>query len=743
MVSTSSISSSARFIRVILAGAFVACVCVALRGERARACGGGWDPSIGELSTFDPDIEAVGLAYNPYDGGSCGSDDCQTHAMLADWRGYLKETGVGDADWKKVLFEASPGELVAIRQRLSGKATPAPKGYDQSSLWKVTAGKDKLLSAVAVVELVRKIEPFTGADQYDANGTQKPRGRPSADLLATARAGLKATKDPFLSQRYAFAAVRILFYQHDWNGLVTFFDTTEKVLVTPSADLAGRARYYMAGALARSGKFARANLELARVNANFPLLAGSAEIDFKPKEDKDWREALRLAKTVREKTELWRLVGLKKDGLVATQEILKLDPKSNLVGALLARELASTEGMVSDAYGQKPDPKDIAAQKKAYATIEQIAVAQASMKGADRPWIMELIAGHIAAKRGDVANARARLLRAVAARPGDVKVATQAKASLAVALTFDWKISPQNEDELAKAMGALDKDFSRSWAVRRVVREKLAKAYLKAGKIVDAEFLNPGTVDPIDSSTGKPASKLKPKWSDITFIKEMIARSGRTTTEFDRFVLKDSLVRAQLEQDLALRYMLDGDFAASAKTFQTTKATSDLLRTDPFVIHIIDCHDCDHTKYEKATWTHANFAAKLVELELKAKGGGESAADAALLLGNALYNISHYGNARIVLDFSHQSLHNASAAERWYKRAFELTKNRELKVKAAFMAAKSEQGTALGAIEDSRQYDDPMPLPKTWYPIVKQFADTKYYKEILRECGNFARWAKK
>jgi hypothetical protein len=397
--------------------------------------------------------------------------------------------------------------------------------------------------------------------------------------------------------------------------------------------------------------------------------------------------------------------------------------------------------MVSEAYGQKPDAKLVAAQAKAYATIEQIAVAQAAMKGADRPWIMELIAGHIAAKRGDLANARARLMRAVAARPNDQQVTTQAKASLAVALAMDWKINPQNEDELAKAMNGIDKDFSRSWSVRQVVRDKLAKAYQKAGKIVDAEFLKPGTLDPADVSTGRP-SKLKSKWSDVAFIKEMIARAGRTTTEFDKFVLKDSLVKTQLEQDLALRYLLDGDFAAASKTFQTTQAPSTKLQTDPFVAHIVDCHDCDHTKFENAAWTHANFAAKLAELDLKAKGGGEAAADAALLLGNALYNVTRYGNARVVLESSHQVTRDATAAERWYKRAFELTKNRELKAKAAFFAAKSERANLLNAVEDSRKYDDPIPLSKTWYPIVKQFKDTKYYKEILRECGTFAGWAK-
>ena len=83
------------------------------------------------------------------------------------------------------------------------------------------------------------------------------------------------------------------------------------------------------------------------------------------------------------------------------------------------------------------------------------------------------------------------------------------------------------------------------------------------------------------------------------------------------------------------------------------------------------------------------------------------------------------------------------ADRRWYKRAYELTQNRELKVKAAFMAAKAELGTKLAAMQSQPDYayGTALPTPTTWFPIVKTLADTKYYQDILRECGNFSHWA--
>jgi hypothetical protein len=441
---------------------------------------------------------------------------------------------------------------------------------------------------------------------------------------------------------------------------------------------------------------------------------------------------------VREKTELWRLVGVRKDGLVAIQEILKLDPKSNLIGLLLVRELAKAESLVADRYpwSQKPDPKDILAQRKAYTQLEQIAVGQLARNG-DRPWLMELIAGHIAAKRGDLATARTRLARAVAGNP-DAKVAAQARASLAVALATTWKLGdPTAETDLATAMAGLDDKFGRLGTVKFEVRRKLSVVYAAAGKLVDAEYLHPGTVDPIDYQTGKALNK-KPYWEQATFIKEMIARGQRKTTPFERFIIDGSFTQDQLKLELGLRNMLDGDFAGALANF--TKANSKKLGTDPFVIHIKDCHDCDHEKYGKSAWDHISLAKRLVELDAKVKLGGEVGAEAALAIGNALYNITYYGNARTATESTHQKTQDTGAALKWYKRAYDLSKNRELKVKAAFMAAKAELGGMMNVQQATENYTGGS-IPKTWFPVVKQYKNTRYYREILKECGRYASWA--
>ncbi|HEU0032377.1 MAG TPA: hypothetical protein VFQ53_17215 [Kofleriaceae bacterium] len=742
MASIRSLISTRRFAELALAGTLFVVAGTLLHGERVDACAG-FEPLIEDVTTFDPGVlgeDESALGYDPFVsgfGGGCGN--CLTNAMLEDWAGYLKDA-VKPADWSKLLLEAKPGELAAIAKRLAGASGTSPATFRDSSLWSAKgAGLDRLRAAVAVVELARKLEAFTSLEAYDeAQGKTVASPPTPKDLIAQAKAAMKATKDKFIAQRYAFLAVRGLFYAGDHAGLVGFVDGNRATLDGPSKDLAWRTRYYLAGSLIRTNARPRADVELARIHASYPPLAGLAAADFKPKGDGEWHAALKLAATPRERAEMWRLVGLSQDGLVATQEILKLDPKSNLVGLLLVRELARVESRGgSAAWEEAPSATDVAAQQKAYARLEQLAVAIADRPGSDRPWIANLVAGHVAAKRGDVATARTRLTRAVAQRPGDLRVASQAKASLAVGIVVSWRIDPQHEDELATAVGQLDPKFARLASVNHEIRTTLAKAYAKAGRIVDAEYLAAGTADETR------APNAKSPWESATFIQQMIARTARQSTPFERFVLAGgTFKREDLERELAMRYVREGKFVDAAKLFQIAHPTSARLGTDPFVIHIRDCHDCDHARYAHAAWTHASFTAKLVELERSARGGGETAAQSALLLGNALYNITHHGNARVVFEATHQATEDTAPAEYWYKRAYELTTKRELKAKAAYLAAKAELGALITKQQQAQPGDPDVDLvPVRWFKVLKGYKTTAYYREVLRECGTFATWS--
>jgi hypothetical protein len=726
-----------------------ALLAIALPNDELRACG--WaPPTIEELTTFEPAVlgedESRGLYYDPFLqglGGRC--DECVNRQMVEDWATFLAGA-VKTEDWSRALLEASSQELDALVQAVAAGPAPAhapalPPGKYDSFAEVNPSQRQKVLAALAFVKLAREVEPLAtlvSKDGSDGPGPAVAQPKASQTLLGKARAALARTREAFLKQRYAFQVLRLLFYRKDFSGVLGFQKDNARTLGAPSVDLSWRTRYYVAGALMRTEQRAAANLELARIHAGYAPLAGAAADDFAPMEETDWQETLGLAADVREKTELWRLVGLKQDGIAAMREIVRLDPSSDLLALLAVRELTRVD---YDAPPEAQDPKQTAARRKAAALVERLAAQIADTPGADRPWLMNLVAGHLAARRGDRAASAARLSRAVAARPWDERVVDQAWASSLLAEAASYRVSEASEARFAKLANESHVVFGRIETLRGWLRAELARAYRKAGRLVEAEFLVPGSTDarPAPSRYSADPAPRPQRWDNPDFLRAAIARAGRPAAPFDRWLFDTwgAHVKPDLEQKLGLLYLERGQFAASAHVFRTTDATSSDLGTDPFVIHIRDCHDCDHAAYGSSPWTQASFAARLAELEVTARGSGESAAEASLLLGNAMYNLSWYGNARALFNDYTDHRFDVTRAERWYQRAFDLTRQRELKSRAAYDAAKAELGSLL---ERDDTYVAVLPVPTHWFGVLSSLSDTAYHREVLAECSHYRRW---
>jgi hypothetical protein len=98
-------------------------------------------------------------------------------------------------------------------------------------------------------------------------------------------------------------------------------------------------------------------------------------------------------------------------------------------------------------------------------------------------------------------------------------------------------------------------------------------------------------------------------------------------------------------------------------------------------------------------------------------------------------------NARTILgEDTHQNTHDTKLALKWFSRAFDLAKSRELKAKIAYYAAKAELGDRLDVADDPNRKDVPSFVPITWFGKLKTLKDTQYYKDVLQECGYFANW---
>ncbi len=277
-----------------------------------------------------------------------------------------------------------------------------------------------------------------------------------------------------------------------------------------------------------------------------------------------------------------------------------------------------------------------------------------------------------------------------------------------------------------------DAKFPNLGAVNAEVRGLMAGAMAKSGRAVDAEFLSPG-------ASGVPSST----WQDPRFLQLMLARTEQAETAFDRYLLASSYTRESLDLELGLYLLLHDQFAA-AKPWLASKGVATLeLNADPFVTHIKDCFDCDFgsRRRDGKAWTLPALLERLNRLRVRANATGDAAARASLELGTALYNLTLMGNARSLALGTHQTSHDTSAALHWYRRAYTLARDRELKAQAAFLAAKAERGTLIEKQQATRsELAAELPVPVSWFSVVKRFGDTAYHRQVLAECGTYRSW---
>lgn len=670
-----------RSLEWILAGACVA----ALAARPARACGA---DGLWLDVTFDAAIiggvDSADLRYDPARvrfGDPCPT--CAVAEMRADWAGYLGSEVPADA-WMKVLLEAPLEDIDKLIFALKGdaKALAAKKGDPIATL--TGAAKDRAIAALFFVGFARRVEPFadTGGAGWAEDGERKAPPTVTPDeLIKKGEAAYARAKDPFLKQRYAFQLLRLRFYNSDRAGVLAWFDAEQKALAGPSTALAWRARYYAAGAAIRAGDRARGNLELARVHVGFPTLGPVTANDFSPSQESDWRASLALAKTPRDRAALWRLVGVRFDGVAAMREIHKLEPKSDLLALLAVREINKLE--------MHPTPDGLA-------QLAAVATKIAKTPGADRPWLLHLVAAHAAALDGDVGGTKAQLAAARKARPGDKGIEKQALTTLVLGLAHGVAKKPAIGGEELAAL--LEKT--------PVGDDVKMRAFVLVGGKHMPSWPEGSESDP------------KPE-----VLRARIAAVRQARTPFEKFLVSHSDEQGLVAQ-LVETHVLRGEFAEAQRVGAERRGPGPVIGCDPFALGVLEDYDCVP---QANGLTQAALVKRLVELEAKAKGKGDDAAKAALDVGTALFR-------RHAVDVQRGTVVDTRPATAWAERAYALATGRELKARAAFLAARSER------LHGTSRYNGGLALPAGWYGKLRALDDTAFHREVLAECGTYREW---
>lgn len=718
------------------------------------ACGGGdWDEY--GVSAYTPEA-FVDSAYKPFFYSDMfyyemGHDINHVYRfndeVVADWKAYLKRPAA-DTELRFFLLTASLGLVDSV---IANAAKSLPGNVGNMYLVKEKSSK-KVASFFRFLHYAKANENYAAPFHYywDYQEVTAPLKLDEEQLKnrAAMEIEMKKTKDNFIAQRYFFQVVRAYFFDGEFAQCISFYETNKSRF--PENALAVRALSYVAGAYYKQKNYAQANYLFSRVYDAGVKFKTLAHYNFHPQEESDWQQTLAMSKSVDEKVTLWHLLGIYFDEEKAIREIYTLQPKSDKLDLLLARlinkqEIESNTESTEYGGGNYSPGKD-SLSKNALRLVSEIADAGNTSK----PYMWQLSAGYLHFINQDFNKAAAYYQKAQQSMP--TNELPQAQLRLLVLMNNIAglnKMEKKNEDFLLKDLVWLESVSDGSIPHFRFanaydwIKRRMAGLYSRQKDALRSElFVHADSfyTNPVRAANLKSFLLSKNLTAFEQYCKTIYPISARDIAEFQYIVLAyEDKIDAALKQ---------ADSATNGGE----------LPGNPFNGNIKDCHDCDHAAPQKVKYTKIGLLQKMQEMKDNI-AAGKDVYNNSLLLGNAFYNMTHYGNARffyecavigsyhyapdVIPNSFRKMLLNQRNAKNYYKKALTVAVTAEQKAKMTYLILKCDRNEWY-----NQQYENgslngwsEAGFPPLNFASLMPFESTKYYEDVIAECGFFRSYA--
>lgn len=727
------------------------------------ACGGGdWDSTEGSM--FAPEIinqpkyaPFFRTGEYPFYTSAGYSDDGYYSGYGYDADKYQSFNTINSEEWhtsffeKKIptaaisywLYTASLNQIDSMIFYLKDKPSNLNTASKTNSL-KEFGLNAKATSFLYYVGFAKRNETFSAPDYettWDANPKTKVNKNISIDKQITGGQTffVKAT-DPFLKERYAYQLLRLYFYGKKHNETIDFYNKNTTLFQSDNS-IKWRALGYTAGSYYRQKNYAQSNYLYSLIYDNYEPLKKSAYLSFHPLQKTEWDQSLNAAKNAHEKEILWQLLGLYADDVTAMEEILKLNPKSETVELLLVRAVNKQEENMDGILN-----RDLKTQIESPTKIDNSLLAflnktSSNANGLNNPVVWHLSAAYLNYASNNYTLADEQLKRAENLCKNNTLLKSQ--YHLISALGKIKKIKTINDKveidllpdlKVIYAKKTKEESYLRYTSAQTWMRKSLASLYINNHEIGKAELIYPGS--------------YYKNFADTTHIIEMINYYNKEKkSDFENLFFENAYItNNNYIELLAIRYAQMDMLDASINTFGKMTESTKTLLGNPFTIHIKDCHDCDHLAIQKTKYTSLDFIKKMKEMKETANNKPNEAAQNYFLIANGFYNMTYFGNARVfyensvdnsVNNYDHEQVieENCNLALKYYLLAKEKSTDNEFKAKCTFMAAKCEQNKFFLNIPKGYKGDFKSGIYFT--SLKKEYSSTKYYSEIIKECGYF------
>ena len=754
------------------------------------ACAGGddWD-FFGYNSNFTPETFAD-KSYSPLFLSSSifyGIEFDTEHNsrfnknIKSDWASYLK----GKADTTTVNYfligDEKPRYYSDDKNGIKNKEEIADlhvfyknkKENKTSQKWgkKWNLKDDKIKSFIEFLYLAQKIETVSIGEDYWSYDPVVAKTFNDSKMIQSIENVYNTTADPFLKNRYWFLTMKARFYSNDKQKAIDFFNKTESSVAKNT--LYYRALSYVAGINYKQKKYAVSNYLYAKVFDKCPELRVVTAYSFHPKNESDWTKSLAMAKDSKEKAALWAIHGFYKDEKQAIEKIYELDPKSEHLNYLATRLVNIQERTINNSFKQEsgenlPVKIQTVAENKtenlsklnnnAFALVAKIANAGNTKK----PYLWDLSLGYLQTLKGEYSNADKSFDKAEKTLPKTELAGYQIRLLRFVNnLSKIDKLTDKNEKTIIADLNWLYYELPKTYKGQEFryqnasswSRSYLSTLYREKGDLVMAEIFGESRY-----SYWNDGNSFYDNEKNLLAIKSFLEKSNKS----------------EIEKTGAGIYSLKlkdiNNFQAVQATFKNKipEAIAFLKQTDsvqyykflgnPFNGNIKDCHDCEHAAYQKRKYTYMDFLTTIKSMQDKL-AQKEDVYTNSLLLGNAFYNISHFGNGRTFYENNivgygsspysfrntmKEMITNNSVSKMYYQKAFEAALNKEQKAKCLYLISKCERNEyynkKYNSINNYWEIQDDKINFIAWNSfkaLRKDYSDTKYYQDVIAECGYF------
>ncbi|UPZ16426.1 hypothetical protein [Flavobacterium humidisoli] len=702
--------------------------------------------------------------------------------IKSDWADYLKgkvDTTtvnyflIGD---EKPRYYSDDKNVIKNKEEIEGLHVyyKTKKENKSTQKWgkKLNLKDEKVKNFVEFLYLAQKIETVSIGEDYWSYDPVVAKTFNDAKMIQSIENVYNTLSDPFLKNRYWFLTMKARFYSNDKQKAIDFFNKTESSVARNT--LYYRALAYVAGINYKQKKYAASNYLYAQVFDKCPELRVVTAYSFRPKNESDWTKALALAKDNKEKAALWAIHGYYKDEKQAIEKIYELDPKSEHLNYLGTRLVNSLEQQINNSFqidgqgeNQKPKPQTVAENKtENKAKVDNSAVdliAKISAAGnTEKPYLWDIALGYLQTLKGDYANADKNYSKAEKTLPKTELAGMQLRLLRFVNnLSKIDKLTDKNEQTILADLNWLYTELPKnykgdvfryqnasSWS-----RSYLSHLYKEKGNLVMAEIYGESRY-----SYWNDGNAYYDNEKNLLAIKSFLEKSNKTEIE---------KIGAGI---YSLKLKDINNFQAIQSTFKNKipEAIAFMQQTDsvqyvkflgnPFNGNIKDCHDCEHTAYQKRKYTFMDFLTTIKEMQDKL-AQKEDVYTNSLLLGNAFYNISHFGNGRTFYEMSivgygsgpysfrdsmKEMITNNSVSKMYYQKAFEAASNKEQKAKCLYLISKCERNdyynkkyTNINSYWEIQDDKVNFIAWNSFKALRKDYSDTKYYQDVIAECGYF------